>query len=369
MRRAGGRLVRSPNIAAYWSPRGFVLEEFVRRCRITAAPATIQVLNEFERPATASTVARRFPSLDASSVERQVLRLADLGFLVRGSARRMGDVAERWHGLFPAAFYHFSTREPTYVLDPEMQTQIFAERLKTAPQPSIYKNYGRTARIALPKGMPLDETLSEVLSRRRTSREFGRVEVPLETFAELVRGTWGQTGTVHAGPLGTLLLKTSPSAGARNPVECYVLVRRVRGLRAGLYHYDVRADCLERLRSGEFRHEMIAMASGQRWVGGAAFLCIMTAIADRVYWKYRSSDSYRLFFLDAGHLAQTFVLLATALNLPCFTTAAVQEGRIEEFLGLDGTSEFPIYLCGAGSARTVRPGTLARARSPVHHDR
>jgi hypothetical protein len=31
-----------------------------------------------------------------------------------------------------------------------------------------------------------------------------------------------------------------------------------------------------------------------------------------------------------------------------FTTAAIQEKRIEGFCGLDGIAEFPIYLCGAG---------------------
>ena len=100
------------------------------------------------------------------------------------------------------------------------------------------------------------------------------------------------------------------------------------------------------------------MAGGQAWVRGAAFLCVMTAVADRVFWKYASADAYRLFLLDAGHLAQTFVLLATASGLGAFTTAALSEKRIERALDLDGVGEFPVYLCGAGTQR-LGPRTSA----------
>jgi nitroreductase len=65
--------------------------------------------------------------------------------------------------------------------------------------------------------------------------------------------------------------------------------------------------------------------------------------------------AYRTLFLDAGHLAQTFCLLATARGLGPFTTAALQDSYIERIIGLDGVSEFPIYLCGAGvPAKTNR---------------
>ena len=127
------------------------------------------------------------------------------------------------------------------------------------------------------------------------------------------------------------------------------------GIRPGLYHYSVRRDALERLRDGDFREEAVRFAGGQGFVRNAGFLCVMTAVADRVFWKYSSSDAYRLFFLDAGHLAQTFLLLATARGLGAFTTAALQESAIEAFLGIDGIVEFPVYLCGAGAVARSRP--------------
>jgi SagB-type dehydrogenase family enzyme len=196
-------------------------------------------------------------------------------------------------------------------------------------------------------------------------REFTRRPVALSDFSRIVRGTWGQTGWLDGGVLGPLVVKTSPSAGARHPIECYVLAWRVKGLAPGLYHFNVRKDGLERLRGGDFRDLAVRMAGGQAWVRGAAFLCVMTAVADRVFWKYASADAYRLFLLDAGHLAQTFVLLATASGLGGFTTAAMSETRIERALGLDGVGEFPVYLCGAG---TPRLGPQPQGGLPVHDD-
>ena len=144
------------------------------------------------------------------------------------------------------------------------------------------------------------------------------------------------------------MTKTSPSAGSLHPIECYVLAWNVEGLAPGLYHFDVGAGDLRRLRRGRFRAQAVRAASGQTWVGRAAFLCIMTAVVGRSLWKYQDEVTYRTLFLDAGHLAQTFCLLATSRGLGPFTTAAIQDSDIERLLGLDGTSEFPVYLCGAG---------------------
>jgi nitroreductase len=54
----------------------------------------------------------------------------------------------------------------------------------------------------------------------------------------------------------------------------------------------------------------------------------MTAILERTMWKYALSHAYRVIFLDAGHLGQTFHLVCTKLGLAPFTTAATEEAAI-----------------------------------------
>jgi SagB-type dehydrogenase family enzyme len=173
--------------------------------------------------------------------------------------------------------------------------------------------------------------------------------VPFEDFAAVVRGTWGATGSIDAGVLGRLTTKTSPSAGGLHPIECYVLSWNVDGIAPGLYHYDLASDALRLLRSGDFRRQAVRAASGQRWVGRAAFLCVMTAVFARTLWKYHLENAFRVLWMDAGHLAQTFDLLATSRGLGPFQTAAIQDTFIEKLIGLDGVKEFPVYLVGAGA--------------------
>jgi SagB-type dehydrogenase family enzyme len=136
----------------------------------------------------------------------------------------------------------------------------------------------------------------------------------------------------------------------------------VEDLVPGVYHYDVAGDELRRLRRGNFQNAAVEAASGQEWIAGAGFLCVMTAVFPRVLWKYRLEDAYRTLFLDAGHLAQTFCLVATSLGLGPFTTAAIQDSKIERLLRIDGVEEFPVYLCGAGVPPRAAPGRKAKGR-------
>ena len=243
---------------------------------------------------------RNLPGFELTHVRRAVARLVRWGFLVPAADRKARrDVSADWNGSFAAAYFHFATRNPVYLLETKDQAQYLKLRFADGPQPSLYRQIRVAPRVTLPSDGQAGMTLDEALSRRRTVREFTRRPVALSDFSRIVRGTWGQSGWLYGGILGPLIVKTSPSAGARHPVECYVLAWRVKGLRPDPDHFNVRSDCLERLRGGDVRKLAVRMAGRQAWVRGAAFLCVMTAVADRVFWKYASADAYRLFLLDA----------------------------------------------------------------------
>jgi len=348
------RLVRSPNLVAYWGEGKFQLEEFGSRRRVSVAPITILLLDEFTRPRDPSRVAGSFQPFRPSSVRGEIAKLRRLGFLVsvRGQGRRRAatspDLAAAWQACLPAAYYHFATRDLQFEMRPRARARLF-DRLLATPQPPLFKIYRGKPKVPLPKqALPVSASLGESLRVRRTVRVFAKRAVPLDTLAATVRETWKQTGWLEGGPFGRLLTKSSPSGGARHPIECYLVALRVESLTPGLYHYGVRSDALTRLRRGRLADEVVRIASGQSWIGDAAFVCLMTAVVDRTFWKYSPRIGYRALYLDAGHLAQTFCLVATALGLGPFTTAALQQSKAERLLGIDGVREFPIYLCGAG---------------------
>ena len=310
--------------------------------------ASIAVLAIFDRPREAGEAAKSLPSLGAAEVRSRVRLLRRLGFLIpEAAARRKRSRIAIWKGSVASALHQSASRDLRYLAQGAAADRL-VQKLVSHRRPALSKSYPAGVRKKLVGGVPSGAELEATLAARRTIRAFRRQPVSFADLAAIVGGTWGRTGTNHMGLFGSLMTKTSPSAGSLHPIECYVLAWNVRGLSPGLYHYDVRADDLRRLRRGFLRDEAVSAASGQSWVGQAAFLCIMTAAITRSLWKYQDEVTYRTLFLDAGHLAQTFCLLATARGLGSFTTAALQDSYIEKLIGLDGVSEFPVYLCGAG---------------------
>ena len=85
-----------------------------------------------------------------------------------------------------------------------------------------------------------DSEFVQVLMNRKTHRQFSKQQLPLETVSQLLSLVWGVNGYLYSPRFGRLLHKTSPSAGARHPGEVYLMALRVKGLRAGLYHYHPR---------------------------------------------------------------------------------------------------------------------------------
>jgi SagB-type dehydrogenase family enzyme len=74
----------------------------------------------------------------------------------------------------------------------------------------------------------------------------------------------------------------------------------------------------------------------------------MTAVFARTQWKYPASRAYRTVLIEAGHVCQTFCLVATWLGLAPFCTMALTESPIERTLGIDGVSEAVLYVAGVG---------------------
>ena len=348
------RLVRDPDLVVLWRRRALLIRNVRTGESVRASPAAVEILDAFGRRGSLDALIRRCGKGPRDALTRAVGALERFNLLVTPARdhRRLS----AWNDNIASALYHAATRDMRYV---KSATEGFIamrnQQRGAGPRPR-FKHYRTARKTPVPRG-DANTSLMDVrsaLHARRTTRDFTVRPVSFPMVAAIVQGTWGLTGWLEGGKFGRLPTRTSPSGGALHPIECYVVAMRVEGLEPGLYHYDVRRNDLRRLKRGDFRREVVRLASGQRWVGQAAFLCIMTAAFERTLWKYRRENAYRTVWLEAGHFAQTFSLLATSYGLGPFTTAAMQDSRIERFLGLDGIREFPVYLCGAGVPGPLR---------------
>ena len=95
-----------------------------------------------------------------------------------------------------------------------------------------------------------------------------------------------------------------------------------------------------------------------------AVVIFMTAVFARAQWRYDYARAYRSILAEAGHLAQTFCLVATRLGLAPFCSMALADSTIEQDLGIDGVSESVVYCAGVGTRpEGVDVGAVAGQRS------
>jgi SagB-type dehydrogenase family enzyme len=287
-----------------------------------------------------------------------VSRLVKVGLLVTEDSddqRQDELLARQWGRWLPEGSFHFSTKDVFY-LRGRSRRELKAILPKTLP-PKRFKTV-KGARKALPKRSFPDSEFVKVLLGRKTHRRFSKGKLTLEEISQLLSLVWGVKAQASSSVFGKLVYKTSPSGGARHPGEVYVMALHVEGLRPGLYHYHPARHCLTRLGASVTPAKAALYCARQEHAKHAAALFLMTAVFGRTMWKYRNARAYRVVLLEAGHLCQTFCLVATWLGLAPFCTAAVKDTLIENDLGLDGVSESVLYVAGVGlpitSARAMR---------------
>ena len=343
---------RARTVVCYWDGPQLVFSNYRTRTTVTATPVAVlllTLLNDWRFPTQLPALLPRF---DRQNILRSVRRLVRHRLLVEKdtpAAAEDEEVEKSWLPWLPhAGFFHFSTKDVSYESRPKQLLKMEKALVEGDPQPAFFKSYAGGARIQLRRPNP-EPGFPQVLMRRRSRREFSREKITLDSLSKLLFYTWGVTGFLESPVFGRLPLKTSPSSGARHPIEAYVLSVRIEGVKPGLYHYNPRTHCLEKIRALKDSATRAAQyCADQGWARRAAALFIMTAVFPRSMWKYPTPRAYRTVLLDAGHLCQTFCLVATWLKLAAVSTMALRDSLIEKELQIDGVVESVLYIAGAG---------------------
>ena len=117
--------------------------------------------------------------------------------------------------------------------------------------------------VALPPSVYLETRLGELLSRRRSVRQYTGGGVGLPEVATVVRAAAGINGLgrvrLDQGGERTISFRTAPSAGGLYPLELWLLPLAVRGLPWAVWRYDPGRTCwwkrpTKRPRTGRWTH-------------------------------------------------------------------------------------------------------------------
>jgi SagB-type dehydrogenase family enzyme len=291
-----------------------------------------------------TALSRAFPPVVAIYIPALIGRLVERSFLERSDQPQDSRVRAmtKWDNWNPeAGFFHTATKDVRY-----WPHQESARRSrKRGPKPEFHKHYRGVERIDLP--ITRDGEFGRIAAARRTWRRFSKLSLSLEHLATILGVSVGvqQWARVDGNDVP---LKTSPSGGARHPIECYVVVRDVAGLKPAIYHYAADHHILERIGGPVSIDRMRAYVPQSRYFANGSAMVFFTAVFERQLWRYSYARAYRAALIEAGHVCQTFLLAATSLGLAPYCVMGLADTLIEGDLGIDGITESVLYCAGAG---------------------
>jgi len=355
------RYKRALALSIHWQDEQLAFSNYLQQHCVSGHPLTVQVLDYFSDWRSLDEVVAHFTQYSPQSLRKTLAQLvAEQLLLEEGSAQATSDamLAEQWAPWLPEGAFHFATKDTPFASAASSEEEL-AAIVPTSEPPALYRPPTGGEPINLPRAPYPEDAFHQTLLARRTHRAFSQQALALDELSRLLALVWGVQGHVDSAAFGRLPLKTSPSGGARHPVEVYVMALRVAGLAPGIYHYHPLHHTLSLVNPVATPAQASLYCADQEYFADSAALFLMTAVFERTMWKYHKPRAYRVVMLDAGHLGQTFCLTATAMGLAPWGTAALRDSLIEQDLGIDGISESVLFVTGVG-----HPAEAADATEP-----
>lgn len=168
-------------------------------------------------------------------------------------------------------------------------------------------------------------SLEKALTLRRSVRTYSDEPLSLDELAQLL---WSAQGITNDRGF-----RTAPSAGATFPIEMFVMVNRVEGLKKGIYHHIIDSHQLRFLRETDIAAELARASLSQSMIADGGVVLIFAAEFERTTQRY-GERGIRYVYNEIGHVSQNVHLQAAALGLATVVIGAYRDDEVEELLDL-----------------------------------
>lgn len=230
------------------------------------------------------------------------------------------------------------------------------DQLQGIPPPPFQVDYDRTKKIIdlpAPEDIKVDAVdLREAIERRISHRDYADKPLTLEELTWLLWATQGVKEVTRR----PATLRTVPSSGCRHPIETYLLVNHVEGLKPGIYRYlAIEHKLLELNVEKGISEKLTPFVISQkvfpaREADTIAVVFIWALVPYRMFWRY-GAGGCRDLFIDTGHVGQNLYLAAEAIGCGvCGITDFRDEGA-NRTLGIDGKKQLVVYTATVGKKK------------------
>ncbi|MCK5052252.1 MAG: SagB family peptide dehydrogenase [Candidatus Cloacimonetes bacterium] len=203
--------------------------------------------------------------------------------------------------------------------------------------------------IELPKPrFESDISLEETLHKRRSIRNYSDDPLTMEEVSQILWAAYGLTKPYPGGPAFLRGgLKTAPSAGARYPLEIYLVAGNVTELSAGIYKYKAEDHSIVKISDGDVRKKLAKAALEQSWIQEAPASLVYSAVYSRTTDIYGDRGRERYVCMDLGHSAENVYLQAVALDMGTVAIGAFSDIKVKLLINMTREEE-PIYIMSLG---------------------
>ncbi|MEI2703228.1 MAG: SagB family peptide dehydrogenase [Baekduia sp.] len=206
-----------------------------------------------------------------------------------------------------------------------------------------------TVDLPAPELGPAD--LGEQIQARRSRRSFGTDPVSLQDLSTILHAGYGVTARPdESAPHPNR--RSVPSGGGLYPLEIFIAARNVDGLEQGLYHYDPHRAQLEDMRHEDVSRALRELLIELPQLPDMSATCGAIVFIAGAFWRTRFKyglRGYRWALIEAGHVGQNMLLSSGAVGLNAFPFGGFWDGRVDQYLGLDGVNESIVYSVILGS--------------------
>lgn len=130
-------------------------------------------------------------------------------------------------------------------------------------------------------------SLEEAIFKRKSVRSFRDDALTLAEISQLLWSAGGKTIDALTGPS-----RSHPSAGGIYPLEIYLVVGKVRGLKQGIYKYFWREHTLQMVKSGDHRSFLAGAALKQLFIEQAPVTIVLTALYRKTAGSTATGEPY-----------------------------------------------------------------------------
>jgi SagB-type dehydrogenase family enzyme len=300
-------------------------------------------LQYFRDPKNWARVVEEHQNLAPEELHEELSSLIDAKFISLVGTEtwcRNETFRQNWKWDLTTSLFHFTVTDNEFVTAQEAHRYQVEKYMREA-SPKLMWEHGPTA-IALPS--PFVGTCSELMNafaRRRTNRTSSGHALSMAELGKCLYAGLGIVGFTE-GVAGLLPISMTPSGGARNPFEAFVILKRGSDLNQGIYHYSALEHSLNPLNT-KLDVELSSLFANQEWMDQMAAVVVLVGVFERTMWKYPDPNAYRVIMIEAGHIVQNAMLAATELGLCACPTAALSHKKLGELFHLEDITHVPLY--------------------------